>query len=78
MLVYAFAGIGTTNFDRAAVITSASSVVVGGIGAEIPVYDNISLRVEAELSRFSVEDNCCGIYDPVDQRDLSMGVVFNF
>lgn len=78
VLVYAFAGIGVTNFERAAAIVSASHVAVGGIGAEIPLQGNIALRVEAELSRLSIEDNCCGRYDPANQRDLSLGVVFNF
>ena len=78
VLIYAFAGVGSTNFDRTSKIDDASVTVVGGIGAEIPVSDNMSIRVETELTKLSIEDNCCGLYDPVKQADLSAGVIFKF
>lgn len=78
MLAYAFVGVGQSNFARTAAIDSASLITVGGIGAEIPVTDTLTLRLEAELSRLSIDDNCCGLYDPVSQQDVTVGVLYNF
>lgn len=44
VLLYVVAGVGVTNFDPASEIASATNFVVGGIGAEIPVYENLSLQ----------------------------------
>lgn len=78
ILFYGFVGTGQSDFARTADIDSASTVMVQGIGVEMPIAANAKLRLEVELSKLSIDDNCCGLYDPVTQQDVSLGVVFNF
>ena len=57
---------------------SASVDSVFGIGAEFEINENMSLRMEAEFSKMTFDDACCGVTSDVGQRDLSAGVVFSF
>ena len=76
--VFGFLGSGQTNFADTVDIDSASNPSVFGIGAEISISDRAAVRLEAEILQMSIEDACCGTYDPVRQQDLSAGIIFNF
>ena len=75
---FGFLGTGQTNIDRAPVISGASNPAIVGLGAEFSVSDRAAIRLEAEFSTMSIEDACCGTYDPVKQQDISAGIVFSF
>ena len=76
--VFGFLGSGQSNFADPATITSAGNPSVFGVGAEISISDRAAVRLEAEILQMSIEDACCGTYDPVRQQDLSAGIIFNF
>lgn len=77
--IYGFAGLGKTDLTGLGNrdVTTESDVTLGGAGADIAVSDNLSVRVEIELSTISVTDNCCGTYDATS-RELSVGAVYAF
>ena len=75
--IYGFLGLGETNFEEFADELVPETMTLGGIGVEIPLHENISARVEHEMSRLSIEDTCCGSYD-VEMNEFSLGLVYNF
>lgn len=77
ILFYGFAGIGSHDFDDSNPDLSLGNSFVRGLGVEIPVYQNLSARVEGQLTDLSLEDSCCGTYD-IEMSEVSLGLVYNF
>lgn len=79
--LYGFVGIGQADFstldDPDIEVTEASETSHVGVGAEVPVADSLAIRVEAELTKLSIDDNCCGVFD-VSQKELSVGAIYSF
>lgn len=75
---FGFVGAGQFALDDMGSIAEISGPTVFGLGAELDVTANISIRVETEFSALAVDDPCCSEIGAVEKRDISAGILFSF